>query len=212
MPEIAVALIGVVVGFALNAGWEWWRYQRQEHRERTGFRTLLSVELLQNLTGVEILRGAASYTLDYVDARDSAVQFLVATPLPQWQTTRWTAPEAGRYLKPSELMRLGEFYTKLDGLALLYQRLITQLQHLPTNSNGTFAIDSGIADEVVRQIQNLIAFAEDLVKNPPPLPDTKLNSGESIPDYLADLRQRQPKAQEAPAVPDASEPESTRHG
>jgi hypothetical protein len=62
-----------------------------------------------------------------------------------------------------------------------------------------------MADDAVRQIQAFIDYAADLLKHSPPLPDTKLSSGESVRDYLADLRQRQPKAPEASEASEASE-------
>jgi hypothetical protein len=133
---IGSAVIGGVVTGYFSIYQEW----RRDRHEQQSIRTLLSLEILQNLTDLEILRVASEYSLEYKDSRDSVVAFFVTTPLPQWQTTRWTAQAVGRHLKPSELMRIGEWYTKLDGLTLLYQRIMSQLQHLPTASDGHFDI------------------------------------------------------------------------
>lgn len=130
-----------------------------------------------------------------------ALAFVVTVSPPQWQTTRWSAQEIGRHFVSSGLMRLGEWYTKLNGVSLLYQRLLTELQHLQT-ADGKYRMNKDVGDGAVRQIQEY----------PPPLPDAKLNSGKSIADYLADLRQRQPNqpqtsspATEAPETAESRE-------
>jgi hypothetical protein len=203
-----IAIGSAVVGGAVTGYFSLYQEWRRDNHEQQSIRTLVSLEILQNLTAVEILRAAAGYSLDYKDARDSVVTFFVATPLPHWETARWKSEAVGRHLKPSQLMRIGEWYTKLDGLTLLYQRIMSQLQHLPTTSDGHFDIKADMAEDAVRQIRNFIDYAADLIKHSPPLPDAKLSTGESIPDYLADLQQRQPKVKGKPEEPEAGEASS----
>jgi hypothetical protein len=80
----------------------------------------------------------------------------------------------------------------LASLTLLYHRLLTQLQHLQT-ADGKFRVNKDVGDDAVRQILAIIKYATDLQDNSPPLPDEKLNRGESIREYLLDLQQRQPE-------------------
>lgn len=182
-------LRGIVTGFF--SIFQDWRHRRHE---RKSLRTLLSLEILQNLTALLTQRAALEYTLDYDNSGNSALAFVVTAAPPQWQTTRWRTPETGRYLSSSQLMRIGEWYTKLDGLTLLYQRLLTQLQHLQT-ADGKFRVNNEVGDDVKRQILAIIKYATDLQDNPPPLPDDRLNRGETIQDYLLDLQQRQPETE-----------------
>jgi hypothetical protein len=53
-------------------------------------------------------------------------------------------------------------------------------------------VNKDVGDDAVRQILAIIKYATDLQDNSPPLPDEKLNRGESIREYLVDLQQRQP--------------------
>jgi hypothetical protein len=180
---------GVILGFALNASWELWRYRKQEQPARDGYRTLLSVEILRNLTALLLLRGALENALEYGDSRNVAYVFSVTAVMPEWQTTRWEMPEAGKYLDASELMRIGEWYFKLDGINLLYQRLMEQVRAVKWE-NGALSIDKQAGDAAVDQIRGILANAKTLQDSPPPLPDAKLDKGESIHDYLKDLEQR----------------------
>lgn len=181
------ALGGIVTGF-FSIFQDW----KQRRHEQSSLRTLLSLEILQNLTALRTLRAALASTLDYDDSWRVAVAFVVTASPPQWQTTRWRMPETGRYLSSSQLMRLGEWYTKLGSVTLLYQRLLTQLQHLQT-TDGRFRMNNDVGDDAKRQILAIIKYAAGLQDNPPPLPDEKLNRGETIRDYLVDLQQRQPE-------------------
>jgi hypothetical protein len=189
---IVGGLIGVgsiILGFALNSGWEWWRYKRQVQREREGFRTLLSVEILQNLTALLLLRGALESALEYGDSRNVAYVFSVTAVMPEWQTTRWEMPEAGKCLDSSELMRIGEWYIKLGGINLLYQRLMEQVRQVKWE-NGALSIDRQAGDAAAEQIRGILENAKTLQDSPPPLPDADLDKGESIGAYLKDLEQR----------------------
>jgi hypothetical protein len=127
--------------------------------------------------------------LEYGDSRNVAYVFSVTAVMPEWQTTRWEMPEAGKYLDASELMRIGEWYFKLDGINLLYQRLMEQVRAVKWE-NGALSIDKQAGDAAVDQIRGILANAKTLQDSPPPLPDAKLDKGESIHDYLKDLEQR----------------------
>ncbi len=85
---------------------------------------------------------------------------------------------------------MGEWYTKLDGLTFLYERLAEQVRHLQI-ANGGPVLDATMGEHVVEQIRGLIDYANDLRTNAPPLLDAKLSSGESVQDYLKDLPQRE---------------------
>lgn len=169
------------------------REKEQEQREKESFRTLLSLELLQNATALLIFRAALVSTLKYDDSIHITTAFIVTAVPPHWEMARWNALETGRHLNPSELLRIGEWYTKLDGATFLFERLMEQLRRLPL-SNGKLAINPTVGDHAAEQIRDLVDYVEDLRANPPPLPDTKLNSGESVREYLEDLQRRHPDA------------------
>lgn len=188
-----IAIGSAVLGGAVTGFFAVYQNWAQERHEGQSIRTLLSLEIVQNVTALSILHDEAEDSLRYRNPSNSAIHFLIKVQLPQWQTVRWKTEAVGRHLKPSELMRIGELYTRLDGVTLLYQRTMTQLQLLPKDSDGRIAITTGIADNVVEEIQSLIMYAAAVIDNSPPLPDAKLDSGESIADYLAELQQRQPK-------------------
>lgn len=196
-----IGVIGTILGVAATMLFTLLHDRVREQRERQGIRTLLSVEILQNATALLVFHKVLETTLDYDDAKHITAAFLVTAVPPHWEKSRWNAPETGRYLTSAELLRIGEWYTKLDSATFLYERLMEQLRHLPA-PDGKLAINVAVGTNAVQQIRGLLEYAEELRKNPPPLPDAKLNSGESVREYLDDLQRRQPEAEYKPDTPD----------
>jgi hypothetical protein len=122
------AVVGAVVGTVTTALFTLLRDWKRDRREKESFRTLLSLELLQNATALLIFHKALETTLEYDDAKHSTTAFMVTAIPPHWEQARWSTLETGRHLSPSELLRIGEWYTKLDGATFLYERLMEQLR------------------------------------------------------------------------------------
>jgi hypothetical protein len=108
-----IAIGSAVLGGAVTGFFSMYQDWRRGRHEQQSIKTLLSLEILQNLTALLALRTALESCLNYADSPHTALAFVVTASPPQWQTTRWRTQEVGRHLDSSELMRLGEWYTKL---------------------------------------------------------------------------------------------------
>lgn len=185
-----IGVLGALAGVAIASSFTLLHDSERERREKESTRTLLSLELLQNATAIITFRAALEATLGYPDSRHVTAAFLVTAVAPRWEKVRWNSLEVGRHLTPSELMRMGEWYTKLDGLTFLYERLTEQVRRLQI-ANGSPIVDVTMGEHVIQQIRGLVDYANELRTNAPPLLDAKLSSGDSVQDYLKDLLQRE---------------------
>src|SRR5690348_573699 len=83
-----IAISSAVVGAGVTGYFSLYQEWRREKHERQSIRTLLSLEILQNLTALRLLRGVLENLLVYADSSSTALAFLVTASPPQWQTTR----------------------------------------------------------------------------------------------------------------------------
>ena len=106
-----VAILGVLLGFAL-AQWDSWRRGRREAR---GARMLLRLEIDDNLEEVRRYR---------TEAGDRALEEMLP---PAWQKEAWASQLARlpAALSPLELARVRRFYARLDLVAEHHQRART---------------------------------------------------------------------------------------
>lgn len=173
------SILGVIGGAAVNLV----IVVRTERRRRRGVRMLVTQELWHNQTILIVLRAELETSLQYDDACLSVADFRATAGLPRWQRVRWELPDVDVAFDLTNLTRVSEWYVKLEGLTLLYDRLMKQVVHL---NNVTQEQGAG----VVEQIKGMVDYVADLLANPPPLPDERLERDRGMKRYVRDLLER----------------------
>jgi len=122
MTETTAALLGVVVGFVMNEAATFFRTRREERQRSQGVRTLIRIELDQNLGGLTNL----DQRIQAEEGRDATTPghlhlpaFLARMSLPAWSHTLWESqlPDVARALRPEALRKTHEFHRDLDNLS-----------------------------------------------------------------------------------------------
>jgi hypothetical protein len=154
-----IGLGGVILGFALNAGWEWWRSDRGEEEQLASVRQLVAQEV--DLNYRRLLRFVATLMKQrHTFAALAPYVEEVLGPPPTWERARWdSAPILiARAFKQDELLRIGRWYARLDDTGQQIAR-VTGQSRLLRDANAAY-VPSLIAPEYVEaQLEEILKAA-----------------------------------------------------
>lgn len=94
MSDVVSTLLSVVVGFALGAGWDWWRYHQREGKEVASVRSLVQLEMEQNRKALGELWNKVIELPPHIGLAHEEQEFLqrkrlVELPLLPWGRLMW---------------------------------------------------------------------------------------------------------------------------
>lgn len=124
-------VIGTILGFVLNEIARWWREKRAEKKQIRAVRTMLSLEIDQNLA---LLRDFWSKTKDVDLPEDKPdrhnlilVRRLSESPLPLWSHKMWESqmPLLATALSEEEIKQVHRHHNKLDAITAIRTQLST---------------------------------------------------------------------------------------
>jgi hypothetical protein len=188
------SIVAVIVATALSGLLGKWT----EHQRRQGVCALLSSEILHNTTALIVLQGNLDrLAAQFDDPRVALAVFRSTAKSPQWQTMRWCLPEVGVAVQMAVLLRLTEWYNDLDQMTFLYDHLVGVVMRLDLRQRDEKMNRAAQAD--VQEMKRLAELADNLVRNTPPLPDTRFEGDPGVKQYVKDLVDRQTR-QTTPAT------------
>lgn len=178
-PSIAAVVVSAL--FTISFGvFRYWRHQR-------GIRALVSQEVLHNQTALLAFRESLLACLREGEPDRIVSAFYSTMSAPIWSHARWDLSDVGETFSPPELLRLAEWYVKLDGLAFLYYRASEMLMRLVTRRSPS-GITLEQAQGMVVHITGLVDYANSLITDPPPLPDARFrHDSRSVRSYMEEL-------------------------
>lgn len=132
MSELVVGLTGVVVGFLLNEGATFWRKQREEVKQAKAVRTILHIEIIQNLNALQNFWDEANKVegTDNFSSDESRAHYMVGRlrrlVFPSWSYKVWESqlPLLPNALNVNEIKQVNHFYNQLNDITVLYSKML----------------------------------------------------------------------------------------
>jgi hypothetical protein len=150
--KIPGVIWGVILGFSLNAIATWLQEIRAEKRQARAVRTLLSLEIDQNL---EILRDFWNKMKGVDDSGQSTSKDylrlalrLIELPLPNWSHKAWESQMSllVRALKDQEIKQVHNFHTQLDAISGIRSTLLALNVGNREEASPALLLQSGLAN------------------------------------------------------------------
>jgi hypothetical protein len=136
MSELVVGLAGVVAGFILNEGATFWRKQREEVKQAKAVRTILHIEIIQNLDALHNFWDEANKFegTDNFSSDESRAHHMVGRlrglVFSSWSYKVWESqlPLLPNALRVDEIKQVNHFYKQLNDITVLYSKLLQRLK------------------------------------------------------------------------------------
>jgi hypothetical protein len=125
--EVSKPLLGVLVGYFLNA----YRLRWRERKVESNVRALLRLEVDENLanlryykSGVDVRSAGAPYQDDVLPGQMPLANSLSGVRLPEWnhQSYKSLLSSIPNALNPEEIIKIYRFHAQLDELGLIQER------------------------------------------------------------------------------------------
>ncbi len=123
-------LASVAVGFGLSELGTWLRASRSDKRQRASVRTLLRIEVAENLAALrpywEAITEDLGSTTTGGNVRGTYARGMVQRPLPPWSHLMWDAQATAlpAALSPQEIRAMQRHYANLAALGMYRQQLV----------------------------------------------------------------------------------------
>jgi len=120
---------GIILGFILNEVTAWLREKRKDKKKKLAFRTVLDLEIEQNLSVLNKfwnkIIDIGNFLQDSDEARNSKALKLIETPIPIWSRKVWEGQISylALSLNVQEIKEIHKLYCNLDTIIAIQSRL-----------------------------------------------------------------------------------------
>jgi len=128
--EAILGVVGIILGFALSELAAWWRQNRTEKKQARAVRTLLTIEIDQNLALLrdwwsEVTDIDSSLLYDADDYYLIPASRLIELPLPSWSHKMWESQSQflAIALNHEEIRQLSEIHGGIDTIEAIHSAL-----------------------------------------------------------------------------------------